>query len=457
LALLMGLMQPPRPATETDRVDAIDVAHSWHPFTQMQEHLNMLRLHIARGEGCWLYDTDGRRYLDGNASIWTNVHGHNDPELNAALTEQLGQVAHSTMLGLSHPRGSELAETLCRIAPDNLRRVYYSDNGSCAVEIALKLSFQYWQLTGQSEKTGVIALRHAYHGDTFGTMAVGDSGVFHERFAPWCFPVDHIDTPTCDEAGGIVFAQDMQSSLDQLDVLLADKAARTACLILEPWVQGAAGMRLQPKGYLKEVERRCRQHGIHLIVDEVFTGFGRVGPMLVCQEEGVRPDFLCLAKGLTAGYLPLAATLTTEAVFEAFLGRFEEYKAMYHGHTFTGNPLAAAVALKSIEKLDTRFSSGAHAETLDAFNEAVQSYALGNACFPTVRHRGLTAALDLPERPVEQRTGLKVSLAAREYGLIIRALGDSLLVVPPLVISREQIDFLFQNLTRAATSVLNQN
>ncbi|MEM8549875.1 MAG: adenosylmethionine--8-amino-7-oxononanoate transaminase [Verrucomicrobiota bacterium] len=450
-------MQPATPATQTDRVDALDMAHSWHPFTQMQEHLGMPRLHIARGEGCWLYDTEGRRYLDGNASIWTNVHGHNDPDLNAALTAQLTQVAHSTMLGLSHPRGSELAETLCRIAPDNLRRVYYSDNGSCAVEIALKLSFQYWQLTGQPEKTGVIALRDAYHGDTFGTMAVGDSVIFHERFQPWCFPVDHIDAPTCDEAGGIVFAQDMQVSLDQLDALLAEKAATTACLILEPWVQGAAGMRLQPKGYLREVERRCRQHGIHLIVDEVFTGFGRVSPMLVCQEEGVQPDFLCLAKGLTAGYLPLAATLTTEAIFQAFLGRFDEYKAMYHGHTFTGNPLAAAVALKSIEKLDTRITSGAHAETLAAFNEAIQSYALGNACFPTVRHRGLTAALDLPERPVAERTGLKVSLAAREYGLIIRALGDSLLVVPPLVISREQIDFLFQNLTRAASSVLNTN
>ncbi|MDP0495370.1 MAG: adenosylmethionine--8-amino-7-oxononanoate transaminase [Verrucomicrobiota bacterium JB024] len=445
------------PATEsqTDTVDRLDAAHAWHPFTQMQEHLANPRLYIERGEGCWLFDTDGNRYLDSNASIWTNVHGHNHPALNAALIGQLEQIAHSTTLGLAHPTGARLSEKLVSLAPDNLTRVFYSDNGSNAVEIALKLSFQYWQLSGQPEKTGVIALTGAYHGDTFGTMSVGDSGGFHSRFAPWCFPVDRVPTPVCDEAAGVVRSEDMSASLARLDALLAEKADTTACLIMEPWVQGSAGMRLQPRGFMKAVAERCRRAGVHLILDEVFVGFGRVGPLLICREEGVEPDFLCLAKGLTAGYLPLAATLTTEAVFQVFLGRFEEYKAFYHGHTFTGNPLGAAVAHKSIELLEERMADGSHAETLAAFESAVKQYGVDSGLFPVVRQRGLLAALELPERPVPERTGLKISLEARQHGLICRALGDTLLVVPPLVITPEEIDFLFKQLTRATQIVLN--
>ncbi|QYY34671.1 adenosylmethionine--8-amino-7-oxononanoate transaminase [Ruficoccus sp. ZRK36] len=443
--------------SQTESAARLDAAHAWHPFTQMSEHLAHPRLFIERGEGCWLYDTDGNRYLDSNASIWTNVHGHNDPELNAALIEQVNKIAHSTTLGLAHPTGAALSEKLVSIAPDNLSRVFYSDNGSNAVEIALKLSFQYWQLTGKPEKTGVIALTSAYHGDTFGTMSVGDSGGFHSRFAPWCFPVERIPTPVSDEAAGVIHSEDMSASLKRLDEILDEKASTTACLIMEPWVQGSAGLRLQPRGFLREVADRCRRAGVHLILDEVFVGFGRVGPMLICREEGVEPDFLCLAKGLTAGYLPLAATLTTEAVFEAFLGRFEEYKAFYHGHTFTGNPLGAVVALKSIEKLEARMADGRHAETLAAFEAAVKQYGADSELYPVVRQRGMLAALELPEHPIEQRTGLKVALEARKHGLICRALGDTLLVVPPLVISPEEIDFLFKQLTRATQIVLNDS
>lgn len=445
----------PASDTATDALDALDIAHSWHPFTQMQEYLAHPRLHIERGDGCWLTDTDGNRYLDSNASIWTNVHGHNDPELNAALTDQLNRLAHSTMLGLGHPAGSELAAKLCGIAPAGLARVFYSDNGSNAVEIALKLSFQYWQLSDRPEKTGVIGLSGAYHGDTFGAMSVGDCGVFHERFGPWKFPVERIPAPVCDEAAGVVRHENMTASLQALDKLLAENAECIACLVMEPWVQGAAGMRLQPRGFLREVAGRCRRYDVHLIVDEVFTGFGRVWPLLVSSEEGIEPDFLCLAKGLTAGYLPLAATLTTERVFERFLSSFDEYKAFYHGHTFTGNPLGAVVALKSIEKLEARVDSGRHDETLAAFGDAIGEYAVGSPCFPVVRHRGLTAALELPQRPVAERTGLKVAIEARKHGLITRALGDSLLVVPPLVIKPDEIIFLFQQLTRAADAVLN--
>ena len=297
---------------------ATDRRHVWHPFTQMQEYGEVPGLAIASGQGGWLTDTEGRTYLDGNASIWTNVHGHNDPDLNAALIRQLDRVAHSTMLGLTHPTGTELAAELAALAPPGLSRVFFTDNGAGAVEVALKLSFQYWQLRGRPEKRGAIGMAEGYHGDTFGAMAVGDSGFFHDRFRSWCFPTDHFPAPHCRELAGRVRAADSAASLAGLRQLLEEKAAQTACLILEPSVQGAAGMRQQPPGFVAAVAALCREFEVHLILDEVFVAFGRLGSMLVCSAEGVVPDFLCLAKGLTAGYLPLAATLVQEEIYAAF-------------------------------------------------------------------------------------------------------------------------------------------
>lgn len=449
------------PVAECTHTYVADRRHVWHPFTQMQEYLRVPPLAIASGAGGWLTDTEGRTYLDGNASIWTNVHGHNDPDLNAALVAQLGRVAHSTMLGLTHAPGAELAAELAGIAPGGLGRVFFSDNGSGAVEVALKLSFQYWQLCARPEKRGVIGLQGGYHGDTFGAMAAGDSGFFHDRFRPWCFPARHFPAPSCREWGGCVHEADSTVSLRALNALLAAESERTACVILEPSVQGAAGMRLQPPGFVREVAALCRAYDVHLILDEVFVAFGRVGPMLVSADEGVVPDFLCLAKGLTGGYLPLAATLARDAIFERFLGSYESRNAFFHGHTFTGNPLAAAVALTNIHKLRPLVASGTLAQRAAHFGRLLGEMFSGHPHVREIRQRGLTAALDLaPSRacdaafPPGARTGLQVCLRARAHGLLLRPLGDTLLLVPPLCLTEDELSELVQRTARAIADVL---
>jgi len=432
---------------------ATDRRHVWHPFTQMQEYGEVPGLAIASGQGGWLTDTEGRTYLDGNASIWTNVHGHNDPDLNAALIRQLDRVAHSTMLGLTHPTGTELAAELAALAPPGLSRVFFTDNGAGAVEVALKLSFQYWQLRGRPEKRGAIGMAEGYHGDTFGAMAVGDSGFFHDRFRSWCFPTDHFPAPHCRELAGRVRAADSAASLAGLRQLLEEKAAQTACLILEPSVQGAAGMRQQPPGFVAAVAALCREFEVHLILDEVFVAFGRLGSMLVCSAEGVVPDFLCLAKGLTAGYLPLAATLVQEEIYAAFLGSYASGRAFFHGHTFTGNPLAAAVALENIRKLRPLLADGIVRDRIACFGQRLESTLARHTGVREVRQRGLAAAVELEARSMERRVGLEVCLRAREHGLLLRPLGDSLLLVPPLCLTPSELGQLVDRTAAALADI----
>jgi adenosylmethionine-8-amino-7-oxononanoate aminotransferase len=432
---------------------AADRRHVWHPFAQMREYLGLPPLLIVAGRGGWLMDADGREYLDGNASIWTNVHGHRDPDLDAALRAQLDAVAHTTLLGLAHGPAAELAAELVAEAPPGLEKVFYTDNGSGAVEVALKQSFQFWQLVGRPEKTGVIGMAGAYHGDTFGTMAVGDSGAFHERFRPWCFTARHFVAPRCSEWAGVTRAADAEASLADLRDLLKRDGARTAAVILEPSVQGAAGMRLQPPGFLRAVAELCGEHDVHLILDEVFTGLGRLGHVLVCKSEGVTPDFLCLAKGLGGGYLPLAATLTRASIHDAFLGRFSEGRAFFHGHTFTGNPLACAVALASLRKLRALVADGTLARRAEWFGREMASFA-NHPHVAELRQRGFAAAIDLRRAdgapfPPDARVGLQVCLRAREHGLILRPLGDSLLLVPPLCLDEEELSALALRTRRA--------
>jgi len=447
--------EPVEASIAKQRYDRWDASHSWHPFTQMQEYASLPQLQVERGEGCWLYDVEGNRYLDGNASIWTNVHGHNDPDLNQVVRDQLDKVAHSTYLGLSHPSTAELCCKLTDLAPGALERVIYSDNGSNAIEIALKLSFQYWQLTNQTERRLAVGMRNAYHGDTFGTMAVGDCGSFHGRFAPWTFETRTFESPRS--------AGSAEASLASLQRLLDEEGESIACVILEPWAQGAGGMLFQPRGFLKEVERLCRQTGTHLILDEVFVGFGRMGAMLVCEEEDVEPDFLCLAKGLTAGYLPLAATLTSEAIYSAFLGSFDSARAFFHGHTFTANPLACEVALKSIEKLEVLIETGRLAETIDYFGRRLKESFAGHPKVKELRQFGLAAAVELyPGEGTDEvweindRKGMAVCIEARRRGLLLRPLLDTLLIVPPIAISRHEIDFLCETTSAAIDAVLGK-
>ncbi len=450
-------------AVEADTtVDRWDRDHSWHPFTQMAEYCATPPLHIERGEGCWLWDTEGNRYLDGNASIWTNAHGHNDPDINAALIDQVGKVSHSTYLGLSHPAGAELGARLAELSPNGLDRVVFSDNGSNAVEIALKLSFQYWQLVGRHEKRLVVGVENGYHGDTFGAMAAGNSGGFHGRFDPWLFESRSIPAPYCLEVNGEGESSDFQRSLAALEAVLDRESEQIAALVVEPLVQGPAGMKLMPRGFLKAVEAMCREKEVHLILDEVFVGCGRMGTLFACEQESVEPDFLCLAKGLTAGYLPLAATVTTESVYAAFLGSFDSGNGFYHGHTFTGNPLAARVALTSLQKLEALMESGKLDATIRRFGERFAAVFNGHPNVAPARQRGLAAAIDLtpghgkPAWPLNDRVGLQVCLEARKHGLLLRPLLDSILIVPPLVISTEEIDFLFENLKAAIEAVMKR-
>ena len=435
-------------------LDQLDATHSWHPFGQMKEYLENPRIHIEKGEGCWLFDTDGNKYLDCNASLWTNVHGHNHPELNQAIANQLSQIAHSSYLGLSHKIGTLLSEKLIALAPSKLQRVFYCDNGAGSIEVALKLSFQYRQLVNQPEKTEVIALKQGYHGDTFGAMSVGDAGTWHHWFNNWMFPCHKIPSPAGNNSA---------QSLESLNDLLEERAHSISCLIMEPLIQGPAGMLLSDPGYLKKVETLCKKHDVHLILDEVFVGMGRTGTIFACSQENIQPDFLCISKGLTGGYLPMGATLTTDTIYEAFLNPFESFKSFIHGHTHSGNPLCCAAALKNLELLEKLIHSGKLSETTNYFQKAIQKHFAGHPNVKEIRQRNLIAAIDLypggdtnNEFPLEDRVGLQICIQARKHKLLIRPLLDSLLIVPPLIISKEEIDFLCSNLIHSINSTVSK-
>ncbi len=421
-----------------------DASHSWHSFTQMQEYLENKPLHITHAKGCWLYDDEGKRYLDGNASNWTNVHGHSNPELNAALIQQLENLQQSSYKDLSHPAASELCHELISIAPKGIERCFFTDNGASSVEAAIKLSFQYWQLTENPQKKLIIGMEGGYHGDTFGAMSAGNS-CFHQRFSEWFLPAHYFMAPQPD---------DMSKSLEDLDRLLETYAHQTAILFLEPSVQGPRGMYLQPPGFLQAVAERCKSHNIHLALDEIFVGLGRLGHMLVSAAENVTPDFICLSKTLTGGYLPLAATLTSQKIYEAFLGDFSEGKTFLHGHTFAANPLATAVSIQNIKKLKQVIETGALKNTCDYFNKCIESYFAKHPFVKSVRQRGLACTLELypgnnNHFNPNERIAHHLSLYLREKEILLRGVGNTLLIVPPLCITHLEIDFLCQQTAEA--------
>ncbi|MBK5220069.1 MAG: adenosylmethionine--8-amino-7-oxononanoate transaminase [Thermoleophilia bacterium] len=400
----------------------LDHDHLWHPFTQQQGWSEEAPLVIERGEGSYVIDVEGRRYIDGNASLWCNVHGHRHPVIDAAIRDQIDRISHSTMLGLSHPGAAELAARLVAIAPPGLSRVFYSDSGSTAAEIALKMAFQYQQQRGERGRRTFVRLREAYHGDTIGSVSVGGIDLFHATYQPLLFET-HAAEP-----GN---AADMERVLDAY-------ADEVAAVIVEPLVQGAAGMIVHPPGYLRAVRELCDRHGVLLICDEVATGFGRTGTMFACEQEGVVPDFMCLAKGITGGYLPLAATLTTEAVYEGFLGAPEEQRTFYHGHTYTGNALACAAALANLDV----FESERTLERLQPKIALLEELLAGIAALPevsAVRSRGFMVAIDLNDHSAALRMGHRVTNEARERGAIIRPLGNTVVIVPPLSISEQEL------------------
>ena len=400
----------------------------WHPFTQQRGWCEEEPLIIERAHGCKLYDTDGNAYLDGISSLWCNVHGHGHPAIDAAVREQLDRVAHTTMLGLSHPPAIELAQRLVDLAPPGLSRVFYSDNGSTAGEVALKMAFQYWRHRGERERTGFVCLRDAYHGDTIGSVSVGGIELFHDCFGPLLFDAWQAEPG---DPG------DMRR-------LLEEHSGEVAAVIVEPLVQGAAGIRVHPDGYLRAVRALCDEHDVLLICDEVATGFGRTGTMFACEQEGVSPDLMCVAKGLTGGYLPLAATLASERIYEAFSGEHEELRTFFHGHTYTGNPLACAAALATLEVFEHERTLAALQPKIALLGELLDEHVAPLPAVREVRRRGFMVGIELRDFPLQARMGHQVTLAARRRGAVIRPLGDVVVLMPPLAMSAEELRHLVQ-------------
>ncbi len=410
---------------DTRRWIEADKAHCWHPFTPQAAWEQGEPLVLVKGEGAWIQDSEGRKYLDGNSSIWTNIHGHNHPALNAALVKQLGEVAHTSYLGFANPRASELAERLCGLFPaGTLERVFFSDDGSTAIECAMKMAIQYRQLTGEPERTGFIAFDQAYHGDTMGAASLGGVSRFHDRFRKHGVPV--------------VFV----SGMEALRELPREAVEASAAVVIEPLIQGVNEMRPWPAGMLRELRQWCDAHDVHLILDEVMTGFGRTGKMFACHHEEVIPDFLCVAKGITGGYMPLAATMATAAVYEAFLGGDE--RAFYYGHSYTANPLGCALALASLDLFEREGTLGKLQPKIARMAELLADLESKSPLVHEVRQCGFIAGIELRQPdgnrfPPARRIGSTVCEAARKHGLLTRPIRDTLVLMPPLCTTEEEL------------------
>lgn len=447
---------------DNNRLEEQDKRYIWHPFTQMKDWLGERPVIISEGRDCFIKDTYGNWYLDGVSSLWVNVHGHRKKEIDDAIRKQLEHIAHTTMLGLGNVPAITLAERLVAIVNQSMcgggnpfwlpssgqaqgpapAKVFYSDNGSTAVEVALKMAFQYWQHKGEKERTSFVFLNNGYHGDTLGAVSVGGIDIYHKVFGPLLFKGHKAPSPYCYrcESGG-VYPDCRLACLGRMEEILREKSAEIAAVIIEPLVQAAGGMIVSPPGYLKGARELCTRYNVLMIADEVATGFGRTGRMFACEHEGVVPDIICLSKGLTGGYLPLAATIATEEIYHAFLGEFRELKTFFHGHSYTGNPLGCAAALACLDIFETE-------KTIEALKPKIQmleSFLHDSASLDhvgDVRNMGMMAGIELVKDkstkepyPWEEKMGWRVCYYARDHGVIIRPLGNVVVIMPPLSIS----------------------
>lgn len=442
-----------------------DNSHNWHPFTPMADYMKEDPILITHARGFFLHDQHGKEYLDGFSSLWCNIHGHQVPELDHALVEQLGKVAHTTFLGLSNEPATILAKRLADLAPAGLTRVFYSDSGATAVEVALKMAFQYFQQCDnpQPRKKLFLSFTGAYHGDTMGDVSIGDMGRFHDMFKPLMFPTIKAHAPYCYRCPlKLQPSSCAMACAGHFEELVKQYADQLVAVVIEPLVQGAAGMVTAPPGFLKRVREVTSRHGVHLIADEVAVGFGRTGTLFACEQEEVTPDFLCLAKGITGGYLPLAATLTSEKIFQAFLNHpGGPDKTFQHGHTYTANPLGAAVAIASLDLLKTRVMN-----TVEAKGARLQKHLDRLWEFPMVgeiRRRGLMVGIELVEnRETRQppapglRLAHRVCAEATSRGLMIRPLGDVVVLVPPPAIPEELVDRIGEVLYNSMEAVFRK-
>jgi adenosylmethionine-8-amino-7-oxononanoate aminotransferase len=431
-----------------DELERWDREHVWHAFTQMSEYEPLL---IERAMGCKLIDVQGREYLDGVSSLWCNVHGHRHPRLDAAIREQLDKVAHVTNLGLSNPTTIRLAKRLIDVAPPVLSHVFFSSDGSSAVEVALKMCFQYWRQRPdpRPDKTKFLAFGDAYHGDTLGSVSVSGVERFQKMFAPLLFDVVRLPIPSPYRLPQDVAANQARDFfLGQVETALASEHPSLAGVIIEPLVQCAAGIVTHPPGFLSGLRELTRRYDVLLIADEVATGFGRTGSMFACEQEHVAPDLMCLGKGLTAGYLPMAATLATDQIWQAFLGRFDESKTFFHGHTYGGNPLAAAVALASLDVFETEQTLANIAARGQQMSERLARIK-AHPHVGDVRQCGMIAGIELVRDKASaepynwsERRGQRVCDYARSKGVWLRPLGNVVVIMPPLVIAADELDLI---------------
>lgn len=437
----------------TDKLSRLDKKYVWHPFTQMADWEREEILVIEKAKGSYLFDTHGKKYLDGVSSLWCNVHGHRIPEIDRAIKNQLNHVAHSTFLGLSNVPAIQLAEELISIAPKGLQRVFYSDSGSEAVEIALKMAYQYWQQKGAKRKKKFARLTHAYHGDTLGAVSVGGIQLFHDIYQPLLFETFEIPAPYAyrwpSPNGKTLNPKEvLKKALHKMESVFKKHSHEIAALVMEPLMQGAAGMIDQPPGYISRVRKLTNQYNVLLIFDEVATGFGRTGKMFAADHERVTPDLMAVAKGLTGGYLPLAATLTTEKIYRGFLGAYSEFKTFFHGHTYTANPLACQAALANLKLFREKKILEKLSRKIDLLKGRLKAFwdlpHVGD-----IRQVGFMVGIELVEDkrtkrpyPLEKKIGIQVIQEARRKGVILRPLSNVIVLMPPLGISHRDLNGL---------------
>lgn len=456
---LFGIFEENNTSRDKQLIDW-DKKYVWHPFTQMQDWLREEPLVIDRAKGCFLVDTEGNSYIDGVSSLWVNVHGHGKKEIDTAIKAQVNRVSHSTLLGLSNTPAIELAKELVDIAPDGLDKVFYSDNGSTSVEVAIKIAYQFWRNTGHETKKNIVHLANSYHGDTLGSVSVGGIDLFGEVYRDITFKTIKVHFPDFYRTPrNKIYPAYTEECLKKIEELFKKRSKSIAAFVIEPLVQGAAGMIVWPQGVLKRIRVLCARYNILLIADEVATGFGRTGKMFACNHERVVPDFLCLAKGLTGGYLPLAATLTTRRIFDGFLFDYKEKKTFFHGHTFTGNPLCCAAALANIRVFKKE-------QTLKRIQPKISFLGIRLKAFYNLKHvgdirqKGLMVGIELVKNKAtkepyqwDERIGVKVCQDLKAHGVILRPLGNVIVLMPPLAITMNQLSKLLDVIYPAINKV----